>query len=69
MIFVSHHEETFNHRHGRFIRARGDQLMRYRHTQKGTEGRTDREVQIVIALQMAGSVWKSKHFKMKSSND
>lgn len=24
---------------------------------------------ILIPLQMAGSVWKSKHFKMKSSND
>lgn len=32
-------------------------------------GKKDREVQIVIAVQMAGSVWKSKHFKMKSSND
>lgn len=32
-----------------------------------SEGRT--EVQIMIVLQMAGSVWKSKHFKMKSLND
>lgn len=29
----------------------------------------DREVWILIALQMAVPVWKSKHFKMKSSND
>lgn len=52
-----------------FYKTRSTQWKGYRHPQEGGEESQDREVWILIPLQMAGSVWKSKHFKMKSSND
>lgn len=39
------------------------------HREAGRQESEDGGVWILIPLQMAGSVWKSKHFKMKSSND
>lgn len=54
----------------RFLQnVRSTQWKGYRHPQEGGKESPDREVWILIPLQMAGSVWKSKHFKMKSSND
>lgn len=71
MILVSHQAEAFNHSYGMFNsiqRRPASEIQTYTERYREKEGRTEK-VQIVIVLQMAGSVWKSKHFKMRSSND
>lgn len=69
MIFVSTQEEDFNHGYSVLIRARGTQVNEIQIYTKRDRGEEEQKSPDNDSSTDGSSVWKSKHFKMKSSND